>query len=187
MRPLSHGIPKESDAVKSNSRTIHNDSVLPPFRFINEDQAENIINVLVDSKIIDATAVPLDDFVKLHKTLSFALIRNDTVLYEYYAPDITAETNVTSFSIAKTFVAMLIGIAIEEGKIKSVYQSIADFFPELSDKPEIRPITIQNLLQHTSGIKFSKEMFNPWSDNAEFYYTENFRKRSLNINVKESN
>ncbi len=185
MRPISRGIPKESDAVKSSFRTIHNDSIVPPFHFINEDQAENAINVLIDDKMIDATAVPLDEFVKLHKTLSFAIIRNDTVLYEYYASNVTNQTNVTSFSIAKSFVTMLIGIAIHEEKIKSVHQSIADFFPELSDKPDIRPITIQNLLQHTSGIKFSKEMFNPWSDNAEFYYTENLRKRSLNLNVKE--
>ena len=80
---------------------------------------------------------------------------------------------------------MLGGIAFEQGKIKSVNQSIADYLHEFADNADIRRITIKNLLQHTSGIKFTKEMLNPWSDNAEFYYSDNLRERALDFDVKE--
>lgn len=185
-RPLLQGIPDENDATENYFRVVHNDSVRAPYHFIRENQADNSLgSMLIEDKSLDASAVSLNEFVKLHNTLSFAIIRSDTVLYEYYAPNITSDTRLTSFSIAKSFVAMLIGIAIDEGKIKSVNQSIADFFPEYSNQTDISPITIKNLLQHTSGIRFSKEMYNPWSDNAEFYYANDLRSRTLNINIKE--
>lgn len=185
-RPLLQGIPDENDATENYFRTVYNDTLNVPFHFIGENNADNLVGkMLIEDKTLDASAVSLNDFVKLHKTISFAIIRNDSVLYEYYAPDYTWESNVTSFSIAKSFVAMLVGIAIEEGKIKSVNQSIADYLHEFADNADIRRITIKNLLQHTSGIKFTKEMLNPWSDNAEFYYSDNLRERALDFDVKE--
>lgn len=185
-RPIFQGLPDENDATENCFRVVHNDTLQAPFHFIRtNDTIPAIKKMLIEDKSLDASGIPLGDFMKLHKTLSFAIIRNDTVLYEFYDKGIEPTTNVTSFSIAKSYVAMLVGIAIQEGKIKSVDESISDFLPELNDIPDINRITIKNLLQHTSGIKFSKTMYNPWSDNAEFYYTDNLRKRALDIDIQE--
>jgi CubicO group peptidase (beta-lactamase class C family) len=48
-------------------------------------------------------------------------------------------------------------IGIEEGKIKSTDNPITNYLPEFKTKPGFEKITIKNLLQHTSGIKFSDQ------------------------------
>jgi CubicO group peptidase (beta-lactamase class C family) len=57
-------------------------------------------------------------------------------------------------------ISTLIGIAVEEGKIKSTDNPITNYLPEFKTKPGFEKITIKNLLQHTSGIKFSDQEFN---------------------------
>lgn len=184
-RPFLQGIPDENDATENYFRTVQNNTFHPAFQFLRKiDNAGTISNILIEEKPLDASAVHLNEFVKQHNTLSFAIIRNDTLLYEYYAPNLTPQTNVTSFSIAKSFVAMLIGIAIDDGRINSVNDPIIDYIPELQNEKGFNIITIKNLLQHTSGIKFSKQMLNPWSDQFEFYYTNNLRKHVLDIDIK---
>jgi hypothetical protein len=51
----------------------------------------------------------------------------------------------------KNIVALLIGIAIDEGKIGSEYDLIAHHIPDLNHKDNL-VITIRDLLQHTSGV-----------------------------------
>lgn len=183
MTPLIHNIPKEKNARLFPKREINiGDSV---FRF-NEPLLKNSIGKLVrvDERNIDPSGTNLDEMVKLHHTLSFIIIRNDTILYEKYAPHLNDTATVSSFSIAKSFVSTLVGMAIDQGKIKSVKQSITDFIPELKSKG-FQPITINNLLKHTSGIQFSKSSFNPNSDNAQFYYGNDLRTRMLNMKIAE--
>jgi CubicO group peptidase (beta-lactamase class C family) len=70
----------------------------------------------------------------------------------------------------------LVGIALDEGKIKSLDQPITEYLPEFSAKAGFDKITIRHLLLHTSGIKFSDSRINPYSDNSRYYYTRNLRK-----------
>lgn len=185
-RPLFHGIPDEDDTFDNFYKTIKKNPASQIFKFKSANESHLIDKIKLENKSLDAEGISIKEFVKLHNTLSFAIIKNDTLLYEYYAPNFTPEKTVTSFSIAKSFIAMLIGIAIEDGKIKSVNQSIADFLPEYQQSVDIKKITIKHLLQHTSGIQFSKQIFNPWSDNSEFYYANNLRDRIKKISIKES-
>jgi CubicO group peptidase (beta-lactamase class C family) len=53
--------------------------------------------------------------------------------------------------MAKNIVALLIGIAIDEGKIGSEYDLIAHHIPELNHDDN-SGITVRDLLQHTSGV-----------------------------------
>ncbi|MHB9055992.1 MAG: serine hydrolase domain-containing protein [Paludibacteraceae bacterium] len=185
-RPVVNGLPKEKDDIKNPFRPISNNSGKIPFYFNrSNDTLPQIKKILIENKGLDATAVSLNEFVKLHKTISFVIIRNDSILYEYYRPDYSAEINVTSFSVSKSFVTMLIGIAIQEGKIKSVNEPVTEIIPELKDRGGFENITIKNLLQHTSGIKFTKQILNPWSDQSEFYYATDLRKRILDVKVNE--
>jgi CubicO group peptidase (beta-lactamase class C family) len=50
-------------------------------------------------------------------------------------------------------ISTLIGIAVEEGKIKSTDNPITNYLPEFKTKPGFEKIT-KNLLQHTSGKIF---------------------------------
>lgn len=181
--PLIHNVPKENNAWLFPKRLISKgDSV---FHFFEPLLKNNIgRSIKVDERNIDPSGIDLDGMVKLHHTLSFMIIRNDTIVYESYAPKFNDTSTVSSFSVAKSFVSTLIGMAIDQGKISSVDQSITDFIPELKYNG-FEPITINNLLKHTSGIEFSKSSFNPNSDNAQFYYGNDLRVRMLNSKIAE--
>jgi len=183
IRPLEYNLPKESNANLFPKRKIEKgDSI---FRFTNGPNNYDLGKLIkVDERAIDPNGVDLNEMVKLHHTLSFMIVRNDTILYEHYAPGYSDTNTVSSFSIAKSFVSTLIGIAIQEGKIKGVHQSITDFISELKDK-RFSQITIQDLLKHTSGIHFSKQRYNPNSDNAQFYYTTSLREKMLGSKIEE--
>ncbi len=96
--------------------------------------------------------VGLDALFERHATRGFILIQHDTILYEYYAEQFDQSTLHSSYSIAKCFTSTLIGIAIDGGYIKSEADLVTDYIPELGVYPAASTLTIQHLLNHTSGI-----------------------------------
>jgi CubicO group peptidase (beta-lactamase class C family) len=179
-------LPDEKDAKRFPYRTImpSPDSAIFIFKKSTDTPVE-IKRIRVENKSMNSTGVSVDQFVKLHKTISFAIIRNDSLLYEYYANNYSAATNVSSFSIAKSYITMLIGIAIDEGLIKSVNDPITDYISEWKHMAGYNLITIKDLLRHTSGLKFTENIFNPESDQLQFYYGTTLRKSILGSTIKE--
>ncbi|MCF8365674.1 MAG: beta-lactamase family protein [Bacteroidales bacterium] len=111
------------------------------------------------------------DFLENHQTLAFLIIRNDTILFEEYFSDYEDSSIIPSFSVSKVFVSALTGIAIEEGFIKSTNQAITDFIPELLENDSaFAEISIEDLLNMRSGIKFNEGYANPFADMAKYYY-----------------
>jgi CubicO group peptidase (beta-lactamase class C family) len=176
-------LPKQNDYSHFPQRKIENQS--PVFNFIKPNKDYGLGKLIgLTNKSLNPSNVELDSFVKLHNTISFLIIRNDTILYEKYNGKYADTSLVSSFSMVKPMVSTLIGIAVEEGKIKSVDNPIIDYLPELKNKPGFDKITIKNLLQHTSGIKFSDQEFNIVSDNAEFYWGHDLRKEITGLTIK---
>lgn len=103
------------------------------------------------------------------ETSSFLIIRNDTILSETYFGEHAQKTVSNSFSAAKTVVSLLVGIAIEEGKIKNLDQKAGDYLPEFREG-EKSNITIRHLLMMASGLDWEESGSNPLSENAESYY-----------------
>ncbi len=78
------------------------------------------------------------------------------------------------------------GVAIDEGIIKSVDQPITHYIPELLEIEGFSKITIRHLLTHTSGIKFADSKFKHYSDNARYYYCQNLRKLVFKSELNKS-
>ena len=116
--------------------------------------------------------------------MSFLIIRNDSVLYQNYFHRYDSASILPSFSVAKSFVSALIGIAISESSIKSVHQPITDFIPELKKNPGFEKITIEDLLNMRSGIRFNEGYSSPFADMAKYYYGLNLRKYILKLKVE---
>jgi CubicO group peptidase (beta-lactamase class C family) len=110
----------------------------------------------LDSTGGDKAKKPLGKFLADTGTSAFLVIRNDKLLYEGYFNGYDRESTQTSFSVAKSFVSALIGIAIEEGYIGSVDDPITKYIPEL-EQPGMDKITIHHLLTMSSGLKYSGE------------------------------
>lgn len=186
VRPVIYNLPGENDARLFPFRTINPAPVNTTFYFTTcADTPACIKNIKLDNKGINATGVGLNEFVELHNTISLAIIRNDSILYQHYTQNYSAQSYVTSFSIAKSFITMLTGIAIQEGYIKSELDPITNYIEEWKGKA-YDSITIKDLLRHTSGLRFSKSPANPESDQVKFYYGKELRKNILDCPVKET-
>ena len=83
------------------------------------------------------------------------MIKDDRIIFDDYRMGAKQETLLTSFSVAKAFVAILVGIAIDEGAITGPEAPITDYLPELLERdPRFESITIRNLLTMSSGLDF---------------------------------
>ncbi|MEY3235992.1 MAG: hypothetical protein RI883_93 [Bacteroidota bacterium] len=102
-------------------------------------------------------------------TRAFLVFKGDSIVYEKYFDKHRLNTVSNSFSAAKTVVALLIGIAVEEGKIKSLDEPVFNYIPEFSANGKEK-ITIRHLLMMSSGLDWEESSSNPLSDNAESYY-----------------
>jgi CubicO group peptidase (beta-lactamase class C family) len=108
-------------------------------------------------------------FMNSLKTSSFLVFRGDSLLVEKYWGEHDVNTVSNSFSAAKTFVALLVGIAIEEGKIQSLDEPVGHYLKAFSEGAKSK-ITIRHLLMMASGLDWEESGKNPLSENAESYY-----------------
>ena len=110
-----------------------------------------------------------------HAVLAFLVVRNDTILYETYRGGLTDSTVHSSFSVAKSFLSALVGIALGEGKIRSLDDPISDYVSELRGRPAFDGVTVRHLIAMRSGLRFTKTGNGVWadfrSDEAHAYYT----------------
>jgi CubicO group peptidase (beta-lactamase class C family) len=87
------------------------------------------------------------------KTRAFLVVRNDHIVYEWYAPGVTANTKQGTASLAKALVGgMSLTVAITDGKI-SIDDPAAKFIPQWRDDPRKSQIKIRHLGSHTSGLE----------------------------------
>lgn len=110
-------------------------------------------------------------FMKELQTKAFLVFKGDSIIYENYFDEHSINTVSNSFSAAKTVIALLIGIAVEEGKIKSIDEPVANYLPEFNSQGKEK-VTIRHLLMMSSGLDWTESSANPLSDNAESYYGE---------------
>ena len=111
----------------------------------------------------------LREYIEDLDTRALLVVKNDTLIYEEYWGDHDEATLSNSFSIAKTVVAILVGIAIDEGHIASIDDPVHKYIPEFKNGSRDK-ITIKHLLEMASGLSWSESGKNPFSDNAESYY-----------------
>ena len=114
------------------------------------------------------------------ETVALLIIKKDSIAFEEYWHGYSADTISNSFSMAKSWVSTLIGVAIRDGKIKSVNQKVSDFIPEFANRKNSE-ITIKHLLTMSSGLDWDEDYYNPFGKTAEAYYGENLRDLVLNL------
>lgn len=127
--------------------------------------------------------VALDDFLEDNKTVAFLIIKSDTIVYERYFRRYDEATTHPSFSVAKSFVSALVGIAVAEGHIGSTDEPITNYLDYLPEE-EFGQITIQHLLDMRSGIAFNEGYANPFGDVAKYYYGRDIAKYLTRVEVE---
>jgi CubicO group peptidase (beta-lactamase class C family) len=156
------------DHKKFPSRSIEKDSI--SFQF-----TEAKVSKIPDSVTVKKEKTSFETYLEDNETVAFLVIRNDTLLYENYWYNYHRSSIVPSFSMAKSVTSILIGIAIEEGLITSVDEPVTAYIPELKDNG-FDKVSLEHLLQMTSGLKFNEGYYNPFGTVATFYYGRRLRK-----------
>lgn len=114
-------------------------------------------------------------YLEEHNTTAFLVIQNGEIIHEQYWKDCQDSTASNMFSVTKSIVSLLIGVAIEEGKITSIKERIGNYLPEFS-KDNRGDITIQNLLTMSSGLDWDEQYSSPFSVTTQAYYGNNLRE-----------
>jgi CubicO group peptidase (beta-lactamase class C family) len=128
---------------------------------------------------VDATGEALESFLGRTETTAFIVLHGDVLLYEAYFNGSNREATQTSFSVAKSFTATLVGIALEEGFISSLDDPLTDYLPELIERdPRFGDITLRHAITMSSGLGF-REGASPWDDPANTYYGTDLRTAAL--------
>ena len=129
--------------------------------------------------------VALDQFLGDTETTAFLVLQDGVLVHQWYAPGVDPEALHTSFSVSKSFLSTLIGIAIDEGKIGSLDDPITDYIPELLEKdPRFGKITLRHLVTMTSGLEYVESM-SPWGDPVDTYFSTNLRSSALKAVIVE--
>jgi CubicO group peptidase (beta-lactamase class C family) len=115
-------------------------------------------------------------------TVGLVAVKDDSILYERYWNGYSDSSWSNSFSMAKSITSLLIGVAIREGKIKSVDQLVSDFVPEMNQGLAAR-MRIRDLLTMSSGSNWDEAYANPFSITTEAYYGNDLHKTATGIKI----
>jgi hypothetical protein len=95
-------------------------------------------------------------FIDHTGTTGLIVIKDDVILFEKYYLGNTEASKAISWSVAKSFVSALFGIAVSEGRIKDINQPVTDYLPLLKNSG-YNGVSIKNVLQMSSGIRFNED------------------------------
>jgi len=127
----------------------------------------------------------LEDLLRNNETTSFIVIKNNTIHYERYFHGTSRESIRPAFSVSKSIISLLIGIAIDENKIGSVNDLVSDYIPEFKNNKTF-PITIKHLLTMTSGLEhYQSYGFFPWGSDVRVGYSPDVQSLVLSLKSKE--
>jgi CubicO group peptidase (beta-lactamase class C family) len=106
------------------------------------------------------------------------VLKDGDAVYESYFNDCTADTAIHVFSVTKSVVSILIGIAIDKGFIKSTSQKVLEFFPDYTLKrgeKTIQDVSIKTMLTMTAPYKYKSAPY------TKYFTSDDWVKASLDL------
>ena len=78
-----------------------------------------------------------------------------------------------SFSVAKSIVSLIAGIAVDKGYLSDFNHPVKSVFPEMNFFDSDHDVTIGDLLNMSSGLDWDENYYNPFNITARSYMTKN--------------
>jgi len=107
----------------------------------------------------------VEGFLAETETMALLVLKDGAIRHEHYAPWGGPDTHWISMSVGKSFVSAAIGIAVDEGLIASIEQTITDYVPDLAGSA-YDGVRIKDVLQMSSGAGWNEDYSDPDSDIA---------------------
>ena len=102
------------------------------------------------------STIQVDDYIDYTQTQGLLVLKSDTILYESYPSDYMQNEDFISWSVSKSFVSALMGIAIEKGFVASIMDPVEKYAPVLKGSG-YEGVSIKDVLQMSSGIHFDED------------------------------
>jgi CubicO group peptidase (beta-lactamase class C family) len=102
-------------------------------------------------------------FLSEMETTGLLVLKDGRIVFERYWLGNDASTQAASWSVGKSFVSALVGIAIDEGAIGSVEDSVSDYAPML-EGGAYDGVRLKDVLQMSSGARWNEDYSDPESD-----------------------
>jgi CubicO group peptidase (beta-lactamase class C family) len=133
-------------------------------------------------------AMSLGDALEATSTNALVVVKGGKIVHETYRNGSDASTRFLTFSVAKSYVSTLIGLAVADGAIKSLDDKVTDYLPEMKGTGYDGP-TVRDLLRMRSGVDWL-EMYQFGSDTQLTKVHDNslvaYRYRWCDYAAKES-
>jgi len=118
-------------------------------------------------------------------TDALAVVQDGRLVYETYRNGMTETDRHVAHSCSKTLTTMMVGIALEEGKLDRA-GLMRDRVPELKDLPAWHPITLEHVLDMATGLDLEEHYEDPDSmywryAQAVGYYSEPARTQGSTL------
>ncbi len=105
----------------------------------------------------------LSAFLQRTETTGLLVVVDGKIAHEEYRLGAADASKLTSWSVAKSVVSALIGIAANEGHIADIKDSVDDYVSDLTGTA-YGAVAIEELLTMSSGIDFDENYDDPFSD-----------------------
>lgn len=113
--------------------------------------------------IFEGKQVDVDEYLLRTDTAALLIIQNGKIKYENYWLTGGPDEHWFSFSMAKSFISALIGIAIHQKYINSIEDKITFYVPQLKNSAYDN-VRIKDILQMSSGASWNEDYGDPNSD-----------------------
>lgn len=129
-----------------------------PFVFPTGDAAE-----LPNNFTFEGITLPTEQFLSDTDTSALVILKDGKLVYENYWLTGGRDVRWMSWSVAKSYVSALIGIAVEEGHIRSIEDAVTDYVPLLKGTG-YDGVRIKDVLQMSSGARWVEDYSDMDSD-----------------------
>ncbi|KAJ6780951.1 hypothetical protein PWT90_05378 [Aphanocladium album] len=113
--------------------------------------------------IFEGKSKSTEDFLLDTDTVALLVLVDGQVRYEQYFLTGGPQVNWLSMSVAKSFVSCLVGIAVDEGFIRSIDEPISKYVP-VHPNSAYDGVSIRNVLQMSSGARWNEDYSNKTSE-----------------------
>ncbi|WP_417318649.1 serine hydrolase domain-containing protein [Emcibacter sp.] len=122
---------------------------------------------ILDMEIISGgNSYDIYDYVSRNRLAGLLMLKDEKIAFEHYEFGVTDQTRWMSMSMAKSISATLVGVAIQDGYIKSVDDLLSDYIDGLRGT-SYECVTIRQLLLMTSGVGWNEDHTDPSSERRQ--------------------
>lgn len=106
--------------------------------------------------------IAVDGFLKRRTTTALLVLKNDRITFEKYYLGTKASDKRISWSLAKSFVSVLFGMQVDDGKI-DIENTVGFYLPEMEGSG-YENVKVKHVLQMSSGVKWDENYLDFNSD-----------------------